>query len=63
MAERHDNSESVKDLEKEEKHKDAGEDIEASHGEEMKESGGKNVKPLLDEDGDLDITHRYGGQT
>ncbi|XP_072225567.1 methyltransferase-like protein 22 [Leuresthes tenuis] len=58
LAERHDNSESVKDLEKEEKHKDAGEDIEASHGEEMKESGGKNVKPLLDEDGDLDITHR-----
>ncbi|XP_017294942.1 methyltransferase-like protein 22 [Kryptolebias marmoratus] len=58
LSERHDNNGPEKGLEKEKKHDNPLEDTKASHGEDEDEGGKGNVEPCLDEDGDLNITHR-----
>ncbi|XP_041830605.1 methyltransferase-like protein 22 isoform X2 [Melanotaenia boesemani] len=58
LAERHEHDDPGKCSETERKHDDTQEDTAASHGEDEKEGGEKYVEPFLDEDGDLDITHR-----
>lgn len=61
-AEKHDNKDPGKGLkeaeESDEPRDGREEDIKVTHGED--EDGEGDVEPSLDEDGDLDITHRYG---
>ena len=61
-AERHDNKDPGKGLkeaeESDEPRDGREEDVKVTHGED--EDGEGDVEPSLDEDGDLDVTHRYG---
>lgn len=59
LAENHDDSDSGKSLTKEEKPRSPGKAEITSPEENEDESNQGNVEPFLDEDGDLDVTHRY----
>lgn len=61
LAETH-NDDPGNDLEKRKKHDDPVEDTKSSHEKDENEWGKGNVEPCLDEDGDLDVTHRYEKQ-
>lgn len=57
-AERRDSSDGVRGLKETEEQEDRGTDEDAQR-EDSEEGGEGGVETLLDEDGDLDITHRY----
>ncbi|XP_069566253.1 methyltransferase-like protein 22 [Brachyistius frenatus] len=62
LAEGHDNNDPGRGVEKKEECEDPkeaeGKDTKPTQGQDRKEGGEINVAPFLDEDGDLDITHR-----
>ncbi len=59
-GERNDAGESLKEPEKYDELRQGEEkDVKAEQGKDGEDAGGGNVDPVLDEDGDLDVTHRY----
>ncbi|MEQ2269311.1 hypothetical protein XENORESO_002777, partial [Xenotaenia resolanae] len=58
LAESHDDSNSGKGLTNEEKQSSPRKGGATSHEQDEEEGSQENVEPFLDEDGDLDVTHR-----
>ncbi|XP_061567680.1 methyltransferase-like protein 22 [Cololabis saira] len=58
LEQRHDSNDPEKSLSNDGNHADTERGEESSHGQDGKEVGEGHVEPFLDQDGDLDITHR-----
>lgn len=63
LAERHDYSDTEKGSEEHKTQKETrAKETEATSGSDGEEGGEGDVEALLDEDGDLELTRRYGGK-